>query len=391
MNTIRIINYQLIFLLAIVISSCGSKKQPEAEVIADSAVSNTVMLTKDKQKMMNLQVKAAERKPVSINFSANGKVVVLSQNREILTARINGSVQKILVLEGQKISKGQVLMEISSGEFIQLQENYLSAKAEIGFLKSDYERQRKLKEADISAGKELQQAESKYLSCVTRLRSAEARLKYLGVDVQSLSVTDQTPLSPTFSVRSTINGYLLALPVSLGMSVNPDMELAHIVNLDHYHADIFVYEKDVNKVKEGQEVAITFTNQTLPTVKGEVEFISRGMDPATRTIIIHVVFETLYQGVLPDMTLKAIFKTTLPDQLTLPGSAFITEDNSHFVYYCLPTAPEKFIKAQVKLLSQNEENNAFELVSSVPADALFVVKGLLLVESEAHKAEMTED
>ena len=195
MNTIRIIYYQIIFLLAVAISSCGSKKQTAAETAIDSTVSNTVVLTKDKQKMMNLQVKAAERKPVTINFSANGKVVVLSQNREVLTARINGSVQKILVLEGQKISKGQVLMEISSGEFIQLQENYLSAKAEIGFLKSDYERQRKLKEADISAGKELQQAESKYLSCVTRLRSAEARLKYLGVDVQNLNLADQTPLS----------------------------------------------------------------------------------------------------------------------------------------------------------------------------------------------------
>ena len=175
------------------------------------------------------------------------------------------------------------------------------------------------------------------------------------------------------------------------MSVNSATELAHIVNLDHYHADIFVYEKDINKVSEGQEVDLVFTNQSLPAVKGKVEFISRGMDLATRTIIIHVVFETIFPGVLPDMTFKAIFKTILPDQLTLPGSAFISEDNNYFVYYVLPSAPEKFIKAQVKLLSQNEDNSAFELISPLPKDALFVVKGLLMVESEAHKAEMAED
>lgn len=371
---------------ALLHSSCG-KKQTEEQTQATENTVVKVDLSVEKQQLMGIVTEPAQQRNMPVTFHANGKVIILSQYQESVTGKISGNVDKILVLEGQKISRGQALLEISSSEYIQLQENYLGAKAELNFLKSDFERQQELRNANISAGKDFQQAEAKYMSCLTKLKAAEARLKFLGINPQQLVLNDHTSLSPNYVVRSGLDGYLLKLPANVGMSVAQGVELAHIVNVDHYHADIFVYEKDIHKVHEGQEVEITFTNSSIPVQKGKVEFITRGIDPVTRTIIVHVVFMQAHKSILPDMTVKAKFETPGTNSSSLPVDAFLSDGDSRYVYYNSQSQPSVFKKTEVIVHSENEQFVAFTPKTQVPADVHYVSKGTLLLENEATKTE----
>jgi cobalt-zinc-cadmium efflux system membrane fusion protein len=374
---------KLIYIMIIAggLQACSS---PATEEQA-AETTTEITISREKQKAMGIITEAAQWRELPATFQANGKVIILSQYQESVSGKITGNIDKILVLEGQRISKGQALMEISSSEYIQLQENYLSAKAELNFLKNDYERQQQLKQANITAGKEYQQAEAKYLGCLTRLKAAEARLKFLGINPQQLKLNDATSLSPNYIVRSGLDGYLLKLPANVGMSVAPGVELAHIVNVDHYHADIFVYEKDIHKVHEGQDVQLTFTNSSIPPQKGRVEFITRGIDPATRTIIVHVVFLHPHKSILPDMTVKARFESKGTSAMSIPAESILTEGDVSYVYYCSPQQPQQFRKARITLQHSTEDYVAFTPADSIPAGALFVSKGALLLENEATK------
>lgn len=380
---------KLIYILTTitVLQACSN---PAAEEQPSETTLYAITISAQKQASMGIQTETAQTRDLPVTFQANGKVIILSQYQESVSAKITGNIDKILVLEGQRISKGQALLEISSSEYIQLQENYLSAKAELNFLKNDYERQQQLKQANIAAGKEYQQAEAKYLGCLTRLKAAEARLKFLGVNPQQLKLDDATSLSPNYVVRSGLDGYLLKLPANVGMSVAPGIELAHIVNVDHYHADIFVYEKDIHKVQEGQEVQLTFTNSSIPVQRGRVEFITRGIDPVTRTIIVHVVFLQPHKSILPDMTVKARFESPGIQALSIPAEAVLTDGDVSYVYFCSPKEPELFKKARINVQQRTEDFVAFTPADSMAADARIVSKGALLLENEATKGQEEE-
>ena len=53
---------------------------------------------------------------------------------------------------------------------------------------------------------------------------------------------------------SPIEGYIRTVEVKTGQYVKPETEMFEIVNIEHIHADLMVFEKDMHKVKVGQRV-----------------------------------------------------------------------------------------------------------------------------------------
>lgn len=363
---------------------CSNSNNEQQTAAADS--SNVVSIDESRLKLLDIQTCKVSISDVKSTISAPGKVVILSQYQSSVTPRINGTVEKIFVLEGQKIEKGQLLLSISSNEFIQLQENYLSTKSELEFLKTDYERQQKLRNENVVGEKDFQQVKSKYEITRARMRAAEANLKMLHVDIPKLE--SGAAISPYLEIHSPISGYLLTLPSTIGMSATATTELAHIISLDKLHADIFVYEKDIDQVFEGQEVVIDFVNQSLPQTKGTVEFIGRGIDPVKRTIVIHAVFNSPKGNILPDMTLKATFKGSSSQQLTVPASAILREGDEQYVYTKGPN--NRFEKVTIVPLGNNEDYAVIAPQETLKEGTEVVCKGSILIDGEMKKGEMEE-
>lgn len=380
-----------IILLSItfILFSCG-KKNAETSTQQDSVTTpNEIRLTTQQLQLMNIKLVKPEQRALNTSITAAGKVVILSQYQASVTAKIAGTIEEIDVLEGQKISKGQKLMTVSSQEYVQLQETYLSAKSEMDYLKADYERQQSLRKDNVIGEKDFQLIKSKYEAVLSRLRSAEARLKILGI--QASKISSEQEINPYYEVRSPINGFLYTLPVNLGMSVTATTELSHIVNMDKFHADIFVYEKDIDAIFEGQEVIISFANTSLNEVKGKVEFIARGIDPIKRSIIVHVVFDPPKGLVLPDMTVKATFKTEANAQLTVPSSALMQEENEHFIFVSrTENNTAYFRKVSVRIGVKEGEYTVIIPAENIGSDDMIAETGTLLLDGEMKKGEMAE-
>lgn len=375
-----------IYIITIIITlfACGKQKPSTQNQAMDSSSTKEIVFSKQQLELMNIQLVKPELKMTTTTITSPGKVVVLSQYQASITAKISGTVEEINVLEGQKISKGQVLMKLSSQEFVQLQESYVNAKSEIDYLKADYDRQNTLRKENVVGEKDFQLVKSKYDGALSRMHAAEARLKILGVNASSLSA--QQSFNPYYEVRSPLSGYLFKLPVSIGMSLNANTELAHVLNMDKFHADIFVYEKDINQIYEGQKVEIDFANSALANVNGEVEFISRSFDPIKRAIVIHVVFDAPKGLVLPDMTISATFHTKEIEQLIIPASALVRDEDKEYIFIANQTNDKTiFAKQEVKIASQNGDNISLQPDAKISTQTRIAKTGTLLIDGEMKK------
>lgn len=375
------------YILMITLAACNRNGNGEHQSETDTSAEGLIKMSAKQQKLMDIQLGPVEQREMQNTFSANGKVVVLSQYQASVTPKIGATIEKIHVLEGQKLVKGQLLATLSSNEYIQLQETYLTSRSELEYLKADYERQQKLRTENVISEKDFQLIRSKYEGIRARLFAAEARLRILGINPQQLS-----SIHPYLEVRSPLNGYLLSLPVNLNMSLDANGEIAHIINLDEMHADIFVYERDIHKVFEGQEVHLQFTNYTLPPCKGRVEFIARGIDPVKRSIIVHTVFDRPNSMILPDMTLKGIFLGAKHKEWTVPLSAIMQEEERSYIYKVSLTGDEvTFEVCPVTIKYTSGEYAAIEACDELNTESRIVVKGANLVEGEAKKGSMDEE
>ena len=125
---------KIIFLSALYIlfTACGSKKKEEAN--ATAPVLNMVKLTDIQMKNAGVVIAKMEQKEIASILKVNGKVDVPPQNMVYISVPLGGYLKSTKLLPGQHIAKGDPIALIEGEQYIQLQQDYLTAKEKIGFL-----------------------------------------------------------------------------------------------------------------------------------------------------------------------------------------------------------------------------------------------------------------
>ena len=155
-NTIMIKNTIFTILAIVCVFACGEKKT-ESETEATPTIENTTTLTDAQIKNAGIVTGKMEQKEVSSTLKLNGKIDVPPQNLVSISVPMGGYLKYTKLLEGMYVSKGQVLCVVEDQQYIQLQEDYLLAKAKIGYAKAEFERQRELNRSKASSDKVYQQ------------------------------------------------------------------------------------------------------------------------------------------------------------------------------------------------------------------------------------------
>lgn len=283
--------------------SCGSstpESEQETPEASNEQPDNRVALTSQQFEVAGIELGKAEMRPVSGAVYANGMLDIPPQNLATVSVPIAGYVKFTELLEGSKVNKGQVIATLEGPEYIQLQQDYLDTKSNADYLQLEYERQQELARENVNAAKVLQKAESDYNRARAKLRSIGEKLKMLNINPATLNDGN---LSGTISLRSPISGYITKVNVSIGKSVTPSDVLFEIVDTEHLHAEITVYEKDITNIEEGQKILFTLANETKER-EAEVYLVGREIS-ADRTVRIHGHLKEPDPKLLPGMYLKA--------------------------------------------------------------------------------------
>lgn len=318
-------NYFIIFFL-VLFYSCGNKKEPETQAAAVNET--TVHLTDAQLKNANISTGKPEQKNISSVLKVSGAIDVPPQNMVSISVPLGGYLKTTQLLPGMQVRKGQSIATMEDQQYIQLQQDYLTARAKLVFSEGEYNRQRELNQSKAVSDKVFQQAEANYKTDKVLVKSLSEKLKLIGINPETL---DENSLSRSINIYSPIDGYVSKVNVNIGKYANPSDVLFEIVNPVDIHLALTVFEKDVDKLYVGQKL-VAYTNSN-PAKKYTCEIILIGKDLAQdRSVEVHCHFEQYDSSLIPGMFMNAEIETKNNTASALPEEAIVSFEGKQFVF-----------------------------------------------------------
>lgn len=287
---------------------------------------------------------------------ANGMFDVPPENRAMVSCYFGGTVKDIRLLPGERVEKGQVLFILENPDYVQMQQDFLEAKGQITYLKSDYERQKNLAKDNVTSQKNYLKAESDYTVTRVKVESLSKKLALMHINPNTLTLEN---IRTTVVVLSPINGYVTEVAISRGSFLNPSMLAVSIVNTDHLHLELNIFEKDLTKVNIGQPIQFRIQEDKNIDYQAIVHLVSKAVDAEKRTVGIHghLSDEKLANKFNSGMYVEADIYTSSSSRMSLPQTALVEVDGKYYVLALQNTsdAGYTFVKREVQTgLSNNK-------------------------------------
>ncbi|MET0465864.1 MAG: efflux RND transporter periplasmic adaptor subunit [Chitinophagaceae bacterium] len=316
----------IICLLILMVSiSCGSKKtQPEEQAATPE---NTVSLTAEQLANAGVQTGLVSKRSLNSELKVNGLVDVPPQNIVSVSFPLGGYLKNTKLLPGAHVTRGEVIATMEDPALIQLQQDYLIAKAKLQYSEKEYERQKMLNENNVNADKVFQQAQADFASQKIMLKGYDEKLRLIGINPANL--TDQN-ISRSVPVYSPINGFVSKVNVNIGKYVNPSDVLFELINPDDIHAALTVFEKDLGKIRPKQKVMVTFVDDPSTAYECEVLLVTKNVDD-NRSALVHCHFEKQPKQLLPGMFLTANIRVSEAQVTAVPEDAVVRYGNGQFI------------------------------------------------------------
>ncbi|MCB0371451.1 MAG: efflux RND transporter periplasmic adaptor subunit [Muricauda sp.] len=317
-------NIATLFLLLLI--GCGNKNN--AESASKEATDSGIIVTQAQFDTNDLMLGSMEQRTFPKMVETSGMIDVPPENRASITAFMGGFVKKTPLLIGDWVKKGELLVVLENQEFVQMQQDYLEVFNQLDFLKAEYERNQTLFEEKIASQKNYLQAKSNYEMAKARYQGLKEQLQMLNI---SPSKVEQGSITSETAIYAPIHGSVTKMNVSMGSYVSPATEIMEIVDNEHVHLELTVFEKDILKVKKGQEILFKIPEASDETYKAEVHLVGTSIDDAKRTIKVHGHVENEDGGFLPGMFVNAMIMTDTTRAWSLPSEAVIESEGTSYV------------------------------------------------------------
>lgn len=336
--------YISLFALALTLFvSCGQKAEDkketsvQAEQEQDHDHDEGVEVTEAQLNTVGIKLGKIEKRELANIIRVNGEMNLAPQKKAEVTSLIGGIIRQILVNEGSNVSRGQTVAYLENTAIVELQKNYLTSKKEAFVAEQEYNRQKELAEQGAGVQKVLQQASANYEISKAQLTGLEKQLLQLSISPSQVSSGNMVTRIP---VKSPIAGTVNKINISTGSYVDIQASLMNISDNSQMHCDVKVFEKDINKVKLGQEVDLSLTNQPGTSLKGVVYEINKSFEDDTKAIKVHLEIKDRNNlHLVPGMYVTGLINIGKEKTEAVPNDAIISNEGKKYI-----------------LVLQNEEN-----------------------------------
>ena len=342
-------------LLVFTINSCSSTTAKK-EIPEVTTSTTLVTLTDLQMKNATVVVGSFSNQTINETLQLNGMVDVPPQNIVSISFPLGGYLKSTKLLPGMHIFKGESIGIIEDQALVQLQQDYLMAKSKLNFSKLEYERQKSLNETKTAADKIFQQAQSDYENTKLQVLGLGEKLRLININPDRLSGNS---ISRMVSIPSPINGFVSKVNVNIGKYVQPQDVLFELINPTDLHAALTVFEKDLNKIKQGQKVKIYFVDEPDKKYEAEVILVTKNIDE-NRSGTIHCHFEKLPGNLKPGMYINATINLSNCMVKALPEEAVVRYENKEWVF--IETGKNQFESVPVTTGKRN--NGWIEIIST---------------------------
>lgn len=365
-----------LFVAVLTIVSCSSKNSDAIEIAAETPDETAYTLSETQFQSSGMELGKMEVKAFHDVVKANGMFGVPPKSLASVSSYYGGTVKNIELLPGERVKKGQTLFTLENPDFVQMQQDYLEAKGQLTYLKSDYERQKNLAQDNVTSQKSFLKAESDYVVTKVKVEAIGKKLALMNINPNTLTLEN---LQSTINIISPIDGYVTKVNVTRGSSLNPAQAAIALVNTDHLHIELNIFEKDLPRIHVGQVIHFRIQEDTGQDYEATVYLINKTIDPENRTIGIHghLVDENLTDRFTPGMYVEATIFTTSESKAALPREAVVEWDSKFYVLVLENSTNNARTFAMKEVKPGNGNNDFIEILNAQDfnVDAEFLTKG----------------
>lgn len=263
--------------------------------------------------------------------------------------RTDGWIEKLYVkYEGDRVKKGERLLDLYSPELVNAQEEYVQA---------------------LRVG-------NKQL-----IRASRERLQALGIpDDQIRELRRSRRIRQTVTIYAPQDGIVAHLPVREGMYVKPANQVMTLADLSTIWVHAEVFERQVEWVHLDNPADIRLSYLPGRTWEGKVRYIYPSLDPKTRTLKVRLVFDNPGEELKPNMYANVkIYGGPKDDVVAIPLEALIRTGREERVIIALG---EGRFEAR-KVRSGMESGDWVEILEGLEPGEKVVTSAQFLIDSEA--------
>lgn len=366
----------IIFLVLVIFSCAKSQKEEPTE---DQEVMNTaITVSKTQFDGENMSLVELTKYPFNDVIHVNGMTDVPPNNKASISTFAGGYVKRTPLLIGDKVRKGQPLVTLENTDYVEIQQEYLEVAEQLNYLKSEYNRQQTLFDEKITSEKNFLKAESTYKSTLAMYNGLQKKLRMMNINPQSV---EQGNITSAITIYAPIEGSITKVNISNGTYVAPSDEIMEIVNTDHIHLELTAFEKDILKIKKGQQIRFKVPEASDSIYDAEVHLVGTSVDATDRTVKIHGHIEDeSHLRFVTGMFIEAEIITASTEGFALPKDAVAEIDDAFFTLVLKEQTADGYVFDKVKLEVGKQTEDFVEVLNSdVLEDKKVLGKGTFMV------------
>jgi cobalt-zinc-cadmium efflux system membrane fusion protein len=342
-STVLATRLALTALVAVLLASCGTKTTPQAQA---SAVQNLMEISPSEDLKKQIKVGLPQFESVSTTLRVAGRVEADATRMARVSAPVTGRILELKAIEGQHVSKGDVLATIYSTELSSAQSDYLKAHSQRQMAERAVARAKQLLDADVIGSAELQRREAELQQAGADVAAGRERLRILGQHDEAIASLQKTrSLSSVTDILSSIDGIVLERKATIGQMVQAVEPVFTIADLSHVWLVADVPEQSAGHIKVGKTVEAEIPALPNHKIKGTLSFVSAMVNPETRTVMVRMNLANPQRLYKPAMLTTMTLIDGAERRLVVPSAAVVREGNMDGVF--VQTAPNTFLLRKV--------------------------------------------
>lgn len=281
----------------------------------------------------------------------NASGYIVAQRKAAVASKVTGRLTELLVEEGSRVRKGQILARMESADVAAMKEqgtaNLANARAMLkqAMVERDHaaqenERYQKLIAGGYVAQSDYDMIHTRYLRSLEAVKAAQAAVESAGAALAHAEVNlDYTLIRAPFDgVVLTKNADVGDIVTPLSASATSKAAVVTLADMDSLQVEVDVSETSITLIGVGQPCDIQLDALAERRFRGEVHAIVPTVDRSKATVLVKVRFRDKDPRMLPDMSAKVSFLSReltpeeLPPRLAVHQAALVETKDKTIVY-----------------------------------------------------------
>jgi cobalt-zinc-cadmium efflux system membrane fusion protein len=362
----------------------GAETPPETTAFPEWAGTEEIELSDAEMSVILLETAEAEYRSLAARLPVMGRVLAHQHRMAMVSYPFSSRIANIKARVGDWVEPGDSLVVLQSEEVGTATSAFYSANADYELAQVNFERESQLFESGVGARKNLSSAETELRVAAANLNAAEKKLHVLGfTESETEILRDTHQISPTITLFAPIAGKIVINNAVLGAMVDESTEILTIMNPNVLWVEAEIYERDIARIRIGQEVDVTVPAYPDDTFPGTLSYVSDILDPETRAITVRTEVANTGLKLKPGMFANlSIELNHNGEAVAVPAEALLDDRGRPFLFV---RKDEHHFEPRVVTVGASE-GGFVEIVTGLEVGEKVVTSGNFQLKSKLYEA-----